>query len=346
MPAAFYHQIHLVGAYGHFGTKDEYVRLLNSFAEKSRRFGTIDTYARSLFLQNDTAALLELKATLSTYFALNQVLPVQATTGTNYEKADVIDTRYMGWLAVLLDQKNAVNEHVKVLSWNYDLQVEYALMQYAKHERLGDVFSSDDIVVYPGSQSIASKSASTKSQASAQRSKVLGQPNPRRSPFLIHLNGVAGAYPQRDGAWGTLDSGTNWEDQSHKVVAILKVYDEFLQAIPKGGTGLTDTFTFAWEQAPQTKKAMSSATRHVMEADVLVIIGYSFPSFNRIIDRSLVAAFCTPLARTKEKRLVIQNPSLSEQTFRHMFDFQPAQQLKVQIETNLDQFYMPPELFA
>jgi hypothetical protein len=106
-------------------------------------------------------------------------------------------------------------------------------------------------------------------------------------------------------------------------------------------TGFADRMTFAWEDKDVAKDAVRLAKSALAAADVVVVIGYSFPAFNRFVDTELIATF---QAGRNRKRLVIQNPSLSREDLINMFDID-EDAVDISVDTNTNQFHLPNELF-
>src|SRR5690606_8893978 len=131
----------------------KYTEYLEQMGIWSKAYGTIDTYARSLYLLNKPAELGTLKLHLGMFFMLSQALPLLSPRpslhrskieGCNppdapsYFKRDRIDTRYMGLLAVLMDRQKVLSPNVRIVSWNYDLQIDHAVALYKGFDQLGE----------------------------------------------------------------------------------------------------------------------------------------------------------------------------------------------------------------
>ena len=80
--------------------------------------------------------------------------------------------------------------------------------------------------------------------------------------------------------------------------------------------------------------------RDVAEANRLVVICYSCPSFNRAVDKALIESFNVG----KGKQVVIQNPSLTRDMFKRPMGITGGSPAVVE-EDNLEQFHIPPYLF-
>ena len=50
----------------------------------------------------------------------------------------------------------------------------------------------------------------------------------------------------------------------------------------------SSSISFAWEEENERSGIIQKARQDVSETNILVVIGYSFPFFNRIIDRDII----------------------------------------------------------
>jgi hypothetical protein len=271
-------------------------------------------------LGNKTAELASLKLHLSMFFLFEPFIagvPDQRPGMQKYTTTYTIDPRYMGWLAVLLNDGLEMNRRVRVLSWNYDYQVEYALARYCEagatdqmHERYK---------IHPS---------------------VDGTAINKRDFFLTHLNGIAGQ--EMRGAeinpWYRIHVGLF----PGAATGVFKLYDSSDPLGVSFRSGFQERMTFAWEENEVAKQAIEQAEQALRAADVLVVIGYSFPAFNRLVDRRLLTAFDQGPTR---KRLVLQNPSANREDFLNLFEVD-LDRISITTDTNLNQFHLPSELFA
>ena len=106
--------------------------------------------------------------------------------------------------------------------------------------------------------------------------------------------------------------------------------------------GFVERMTFAWERSTVAQQSIALAELALKEADVLVVIGYSFPAFNRLIDQSLMDIFSS--SGTEQRKLVIQNPSMHASDIRNMFELDWGN-ISLVMDSNRDQFHLPNELF-
>ena len=302
-----------------------YATQIKQLAYYASRFGTVDTYAKALGLQNDQDGLASLKLHMSLYFLLEQLsedkYPAALREANLYMRDRRQDLRYMGWLAVLLEKVDRLNQRVNVISWNYDLQVEHALAYYY-NLKSPDLQNALDVYgVYPNPHTASKPEVDT--------------------PFLIHLNGIAGNYSTSekvsDSLFATLD-------RENDRVFIGKVFERYKKKQEGFNAAMNEWFTFAWENNPVAVKGRELALKAMSEASILVVIGYSFPPFNRTIDRQLMRAFLPDTVSDSEKRVYLQSPSLTKETFTHLFGID--QRLpNIEVDNGVLQFYLPPELF-
>ena len=97
---------------------------------------------------------------------------------------------------------------------------------------------------------------------------------------------------------------------------------------------------FAWETDSESPY-MRDVCQHLLDAEVIVVIGYTFPYFNRAIDRTLFEHMLNL------KKIYIQDPCASriKQNIEPVLaDFHRRQNLQTILLNDVDQFYIPSEL--
>ena len=97
--------------------RDNLFEAINWLAKESSQHFSVDTFAKKLFFRRDIKNLKKLKASLSAYLVIEQ-------------SRNHVDQRYDAFLASILtldDNGNiSLPEHLRILTWNYDAQLEKA----------------------------------------------------------------------------------------------------------------------------------------------------------------------------------------------------------------------------
>lgn len=268
-----------------------------SLADKADEFGDVDTYAKYLHLmQPGGKELQDLKKTLSEYFSIEQLL------------AHVRDPRYLPWLVSLMDNR-LFPDNVKILTWNYDFQVELAA------SRIGDL---EDINHRLGSFTYSP-------------SMLLHYPtlDPTFSEFhrlsLIHLNGIAGFERPRNLQSGSAFQKIHSQNPNDTISFFSKEFTEPL-------------LHFAWEKSDYHNKLMEHIKTVIDGVTILVVIGYSFPFFNRDVDKAI---FKMLTSQQTFRKIYYQDPKLNGQQLKSQFELASKFDI-VHIESK-DNFHIPFE---
>src|ERR1700722_16002502 len=117
----------------HYHTlRNQLLHSLKITAEESKRFNTVDTYARKLYLNGTSNKLLELKAALSVCFIYWQLYDGRSK---EHKPSPNIDHRYISLISSFLE-KDAIGNlyipnNIKFITWNYDMQLELALQYFS-----------------------------------------------------------------------------------------------------------------------------------------------------------------------------------------------------------------------
>jgi hypothetical protein len=264
---------------------------------------TIDTLAKRFTLTNKFLELNRLKRLLSIYFLFKQF-------------TSPFDIRYDYFLATILQNENGNitwPEDIRIISWNYDLQLEMALCNYHVKNSISSV--NHFLQAIPNI-----------TYSYNDNEKII-------SPSLIKLNGIAGPYYDTEGksfcAVETLD------ELKHVVVGkVIELYNN----IPS--QGLTSMIKFAWEDDDNLKFRMNAAREILAQTKKLIIIGYSFPYYNRKTDFEL-------LHRCRMQQIIIQDkyPDLILEKLVRKFtsDNEPAIRRMTKLVDDVSDFRLPED---
>jgi hypothetical protein len=98
--------------------------------------------------------------------------------------------------------------------------------------------------------------------------------------------------------------------------------------------------SFAWERhwEEETKLLIQTAKKAIENTQVLVIIGYSIPFFNREVDRDIFS-----IISHTTKKIFIQDCD-PHSVFEKLGSIWIGDLPKVELKDKVEQFYLPPEL--
>jgi len=212
---------------------------------------SIDTFAKRLYITRCDDDLTKLKRLVTVFLIYCQ-----------YKQTDI---RYDSFFASLLKGRSLkMPDDIRIISWNYDHQFETAYMEYSDYD-LKRAYSELNVI-----------NNAVVSQGEIQRESV-------QSRFSIFkVNGNALFYNVK-GDFSELPKGLDDVELANKLVEM------YLQKY------LTNSLTFAWEE--EQNAYSSNNTKHQIselislatyDATRLVVIGYSFPYFNRDVDMKML----------------------------------------------------------
>jgi hypothetical protein len=270
--------------------------------KNSKNHASIDTFAKKLFLTQKEYGddYIRLKAALSAYFVLKQ-LPTK------------VHSRYDSFFASLLNgDARDFPQNVRILSWNYDFQFERAYSEYTGPEEIWRNKSNLNIIT-------------KRSRRNFIRDKFC----------IIKLNGSTELYRYRDrnevSYYRNLHGSLTDEDFG----MIIKnfAYSKFRK------DEITTSLFFSWEEdykdSDEEKTFIEEVADIASNTDVLVVIGYSFPYFNRRIDRQIIGNM------KNLKKVYLQSPEADalKDRFKSIRD-----EIELISISEKGQFYLPNEL--
>lgn len=213
------------------------------------------------------------------------------------------DSRYDTFLANVLTPNLEIPERIKILTWNYDSQFDIAFNEYKNQ-----ISTPRDIGCY----SLHDNDLTT-------------------TPSIFKVNGTA--------------SFKNWESLANIKTKDNKLNKATLDKIIEAYKNNNTLLSFAWETSKLSGEnfAIKTIIENIKYAKTLVVIGYTFPFFNRYVDKALISSM------DFLRKIYIQDPKANEIIqnidavlgIQHKPPYEPTQIIPI---TNCDQFYLPPEL--
>lgn len=258
---------------------------------------TVDTFAKKLFLQ-ESNELKKLKRSLITYFYFEQSLKFEwadfkINDFNGYE--NTLDLRYDSLFANIITRKNnslEVEEKLNIVTWNYDLQIEMALKNY-----FNSPFNElkENLRIHPNRTSYDLTSGDIYVQEKFQVIKLNG------NAFLD--SGLSFGY--KSTVYDKIKNELNAEEIISLYIDEIK--KEFSDDLNLVNSSAFKYFNFAWETNENfatnyigRSNVIESAKKILDDADILIVIGYSFPTFNFEIDKII-------LSNCQLKELIIQD---------------------------------------
>lgn len=277
---------------------------LQELKEICERNATIDTYAKKLRLKSNYAGLAYIERLLTFYFVLEQILIAP-------------DSRYDTFLANVLEEGMLFPENIKVISWNYDSQFEIAFDEYEQHFGLniGSRISAEEGKKY-------------------DIIKVNGSARFNKMEFLpIMRNKWIKKIEESKEELKSLDT-VKVQILLGDIIILYKLFVFHSNPTRENNTELS----FAFDDTTNNDSIFSRINEIIGLTDVLVIIGYSFPFFNREIDRKILNCL------KPQAKIYIQDkyPNRIKQSFKAVKNNIPDGHFELKEET--DQFFLPPEL--
>lgn len=226
------------------------------------------------------------------------------------------DSRYDAFFANIIGKRyDKLPEDVSILSWNYDCQFEIAHSAYSKRKSINSIW--DDL-------NILAKTTTNKVD--------------KNYPFTItKLNGTALMYEPNSYKSKLFDAFFNRQGMSE----INYVVTAYLKS--SSSNNVKNALSFAWEgYDDRFEDQYKSKT---IDTEVLVIIGYSFPYFNREVDRIIIRNM------PNLRKVYIQDPNCEDvkESFEATLSVEQLEkvengQIKIVLKKGTQQFLIPNEM--
>jgi hypothetical protein len=274
-------------------------RDLKWLSSQAANHQTVDTLAKKYYLTDNIEDLIKLKKSLIAFFQVTQLL--KRYGGPDFRNQISLDKRYDSLIATIAQKgKHGIelDAHYGIITWNYDIQFELSLMEY-ENTTINGIKRKYQIHPMKGQLDLENYSCDIEKFA------------------MFKLNGNA----LWDQLLGAIDDPVEM-DIDH----LLKSSDKYerlkniLLSYSKSGVKDLWYFTYAWEnsehgmiQYSAKEKMFNDAEALITKAHTLIVVGYSFPAFNEIIDRRILQGF-------NGSKIIIQdrNPHRIEERLRQL----------------------------
>ena len=215
------------------------------------------------------------------------------------------DSRYDTFLANVLDYETQnIPEGISFISWNYDSQIESAFRAYKLNTGLA-VFEKNTVGPWP----------------------MLP-----KSGRVFKVNGSA-TFADMD-----MVSMIREYDNTSTAIQLIQLYSNSMADTSSMGFQFKTHLSFAWEESVNSNNMMRSLQETTKDTEQVVVIGYSFPFFNRVTDREIFKIM------PKLKKVYVQdiNPDAVIQAIHAVLP--SDRKIAVEPIKACGQFYLPAEL--
>lgn len=265
----------------------------------SSRHASVDTAAKKLFIKGNFGGLVRLKVVLSIFFVFEQL-------------KNKPDYRYDAFFASLLqDDIRSFPDNIRIISWNYDYQFELSYQEYSGDKRISSSQTLLNVV--------------TKYDYSKKTSENFK---------ICKLNGTTGLFKNSGFQQYTYIDEFDRELDKNLMENFVRNYT----AAVYFSSQFYPSLSFAWERHHTGTDIVDFTTKEVADTETLVIIGYSFPFFNRKIDRSIIGSM------TNLKSVYFQSPEAENIIDRFQSIRTDIDKLKIKSIHDVFQFFLPHEL--
>ena len=215
------------------------------------------------------------------------------------------DNRYDTFLANVLEANSlSMPKDISIISWNYDSQIEIAYRSYRQNPGL-NIYEKNIEGPWPQLTS------------NGRIIKVNGSATLADNPIIQEML---------------------YEKEIPVAVQLIHYYSYTMSDTSQLGFQFKTHLSFAWENSQNQQKLVETVNATVGDVQQVVVIGYSFPFFNREMDRTIFSQ----MPHLRKVYIQDKNPSAVIQSIEAVF---PAgmKVLTVPI-SDCTQFYLPAEL--
>lgn len=277
---------------------------------------SIDTLAKKL--QYDDNLFYNIKNLIWLYFSI--------VAGRNN-----IDNRYTNLILKVQDDSASrfrLKDNVSFITWNYDLQLAEAI---ASIDQIEIWKVAEKYYTYPGYELL-------------NPDMMNRNANPNLFK-IVHLNGCAGYYRKEPDNGITHWCGCDLTDPIQYNNLINLIEKNFYTNLAKPRI-TKNSISFAFEDTYTKRQSLKFSKNIAAETTHLVIIGYSLPDFNKIIDTEILNEM------KNLKYVCIQNPNAEKLKTKLLgmstnigYKFE-MDGLKFHLESDdMNEFHLPPDIF-
>ena len=229
-----------------------------------------------------------------------------------YVQTKKFDKRYDSFFASVLDDLANIPKYLKVLSWNYDSQLEFAFKRFSNSTM----------------------------EATKRELNIYSKGNEKPDYFdlnkfsVFKVNGTTNAI--------------NYEILADFEIDDYNLVGDFLELYETSTyIKFNSDMSFAWENYNGESDFYKNLKESVKETEILIVIGYSFPFFNRKIDKFILDSM------PKLNKVYIQDPYNAKDIIEKMKELIPRHEITmagisnelISFESKIfkDQFFIPIE---
>jgi hypothetical protein len=278
----------------------ELIADLKWMLEKSAKHSSIDTFAKKLMIIRNFNHIKILKISLSIFFILEQVRVKP-------------DFRYDTFFASIIDNLGDLPNSVRIVSWNYDSQFELTYSEFLQDFSISKNQKHLNLILKNESFNYAKNI----------------------NKFTIFkLNGTTGFYAEKGFYKNLYHEIIQSKIDTNFIIQILNSYAE-----AKYSNAIESLLSFAWERESNNNESiLNLVITNIKDCEILIIIGYSFPFFNRDIDREILSKM------EKLKRVYIQAPDANIIKERFQAIREDLKDNQIFCKYDVEQFFLPNEI--
>jgi hypothetical protein len=312
---------------------------------------SIDTFAKRLWLNDPRSNdLRRLKTCMIIIFVFYNYVTIKKDRTKSIDNYEFIDKRYDSFFTTLLNRNDdgiiSLPDNLRLVSWNYDLEVERTVRTFFRddnrsYENVSNFLNVNSKIEDPRQAQFAMR----KINGSAIYSIATNYDSEIRDDAPLFDTRLDQVFIPMD--WSHSDVRDLTEQEKTELRENISSFTLDIFRIYRSLTEFETNIDmkYAWEQDPFSSIIASDLRQIADGTQVLVVIGYSFPYFNRSIDQ----AFITQMHRLE--KVVIQAPrsdiSGIEDAVRALIEAAPWKfEGSPVLKDNCDQFHIPNELIV